>query len=180
MEIEEEQNINYLNDNEKNIRRFIMNTELDIFQNNNDYCIRPSNIPFNNSYEHQLIQNNSSSILSSSSNLVYYTLGKDLNNIYQAKKKLRKLFYDNEQNKIFGKSQLEIKNEDKKIAYKIIKNKVGNDNRIIELDMLINRSDFDQQMKNNRNFVERVFNNPYFSYHPKAEEISNYYSNFNI
>ena len=180
MEIEEEQNINYLNDYEKKIRRFIMNTELDIYQSNNDYCIRPLNIPFKNSYEHQIIENNSSSILSSSSNLIYYTLGNNLNNIYQAKKKLRKLFYDNEQNKIFGKSQLEIKNEDKKIAYKIIKNKVGNDNRIIELDMLINRSDFDQQMKNNRNFVERVFNNPYFSYHPKAEEISNYYSNFNI
>ena len=180
MEIEEEQNINYLNDDEKKIRRFIMNTELDIYQSNNDYCIRPLNIPFKNSYEHQIIENNSSSILSSSSNLIYYTLGNNLNNIYQAKKKLRKLFYDNEQNKIFGKSQLEIKNEDKKIAYKIIKNKVGNDKKFIELDMLINRSDFDQQMMNNRNFAEQVFNNPFFSYHPKAEEITNNYRNFNI
>ena len=50
MEIEEEQNINYLNDDEKKIRRFIMNTELDIYQSNNDYCIRPLNIPFKNSY----------------------------------------------------------------------------------------------------------------------------------
>ena len=179
MEIEEEQNINYLNNDEKKIRRFIMNSELDIFQNNNDYCIRPLNIPFNNSYEHQLIQNNSSSILTSSSNLIYYTLGKDLNNIYQAKKELRKLFYDNEQNKIIGKSQLEIKSEGKNIAYKIIKNKVGNEQKFIELDMLINRNDFVEQMKNNRNFAEQVFNNPFFSYHPKAEEITNNYRNFN-
>ena len=152
MEIEEEENINYLNDDEKEIRRFMMNTQIDIFQDNNNYCIRPQNvIPFDNSYEHQIIQNNSSNILSSSSNLIYYTLGNNLDNIYSSKKKLRKFFYNTKQNKI--------------------KNKVGNDNRYLILDMMINNEDFDMQMRENTVFRERIFNNPFFELHPKANEI---------
>lgn len=172
MEIEEEENINYLNDDEKEIRRFMMNTQIDIFQDNNNYCIRPQNvIPFDNSYEHQIIQNNSSNILSSSSNLIYYTLGNNLDNIHSSKKKLRKFFYNTKQNKIKNKSQEELGIENKNIVDKIVKNKVGNDNRYLILDMMINNEDFDMQMRENTVFRERIFNNPFFELHPKANEI---------
>lgn len=175
MEIDNE-NLEYLSDKDKIIGRLHTNTMIDIFQDNEGYCVR-DNLPFENSNEHRIIQNNCASILQSSSNLLFYAMGNGLDNINIAKNELKKKFHDIKQNKIIGLSQEEFDKAHKKLQQKIIRQKLITNPLYIQLDNMIKRQNFEELMKNDHAFALQVLTHQFFPFHPKYEEIMLKYHN---
>ena len=169
MEIDNE-NLEYLSEKEKLIGRLHTNTMIDIFQDNEGYCVR-GKLPFENSNEHRIIQNNSAAILQSSSNLLFYTMGNGLDNINIAKKQLKKYFYDIKQNKIMELSQEEFDKKHTKLQQKIIRQKLLTNPLYVQLDNMIKRQNFEELMRNDRVFALQVLTHQFLPFHPRYEEI---------
>lgn len=180
MEVENESN-NILTNEEKKICRMFTNSSLDIFQGNNEYCFRieKSNQTFDNSYEHRVIQDNSANILQSTSNLLFYTMGNAFDNVNISKQRLKKYFYDTEQNKIMNMSQKQINEKYEQIERKLIREQIKNNPSYIQLDTLMNRENFVDLLRNSREFSLTIINHQFFPFHPRYEEVLRLLESFN-
>ena len=165
-----------LTEEEQKIIRNYQNSKLNIYQTPENKYLFKFKSDFDNSYEHREIQNNSVQYLTSSSNLVYYTLGTECGSIYEAKNEIRNNFNSNYKTSINNKSEDEFKQQIKEIKYKINEHRFKNEPQFKALNDLINESDFDKKMKENNSYRKSVFLNQFFPYHKKCDEIINKYS----
>jgi hypothetical protein len=167
--------LNSLSHKDKQLIKIVNNSKLDIFQDNN-YCYRNNNtIPFENSYEHIIIQNNAANCLNNSSNLTLYAMNNGyVNNLYAAQKRVKRFFYDTEQNAINGVPQSQVENDVKKFKYDFVNEKLKDNNMFIHLKMLIERPNLFEMLKTNKVFVLSLISHPYFEFHPRHEEILKY------
>jgi hypothetical protein len=163
-------------DSELKIARKVMNSKIDIFQEPNSYVFRSKNIKqnFHNSYEHQIIQNDTAIILSSSSNLLLYSIANGDNDIHKSKYFLKKNFpmteaYD-------GKDCFrDMENQYNNLKKRIMMKKLENDEEFKQLCDFINNSKFHQLMTTNTNFAKFILYHKYLEYHSKYEEINKNY-----
>ena len=164
--------------NEKDLRLFrtYMNSKIDIFQSNEDFVFRNENVNqrYMGSFEHRQMQNNSAKILTSASNMLVYTLAKNLGNLEKSQRDLRKVFYcDREVSK--ENSVENIAKEHKEFKNKVMRKKLQNDHEYLTLCEFINNSRFHDIMMTNLNFLKYILSHKYFIYHPKYEEINEKY-----
>jgi hypothetical protein len=161
---------------EKEIKqaRTYMNSKIDIFQEPEDFVFRPVTLTqrIHNSYEHQIIQNDSSNILSSSSNLILYSITSGENNIHKTKKRLHNTFSMNNYKEPDAK---EIEKQYNQTKIKIMMKKLENDSEYKQLDEFINKERFHQLMITNKNFAKFILFHKYIKYHPKYEELNQKY-----
>lgn len=161
---------------EKEIKlaRRYMNSKIDIFQEPEKFAFRPINLTqrFHNSYEHQQIQNDSSDILSSSSNLLIHTIASGQNNLYKTKRQLQNTFSMKNYNEPNPK---QIEKQYNQTKTKIMIKKLENDSEYKQLDDFINKEKFHQLMMTNKNFAKFILFHKYIKYHPKYEEINQKY-----
>ena len=97
-----------------------------------------------------------------------------MNNLYAAQKRVKRFFYDTEQNTINGVPQNKIENDVKKFKYDLLNEKLKDNNMFIHLKMLIERPNLFEMLKTNKVFVLSIISHPYFEFHPKHEEILKY------
>ena len=180
MEIEEE-TVNSISERERKICRIYTNGQLDIFKSNGSFAFRPNkvNAKYENSYEHNELQNNSASILSSASNLFLYAMSNNFPTLHQAKAALRRNFYDTEQNKIMGLTSAEIEKENEKILLKLDRESFEGLLEYERFAQLIDNPNFDHMMRNDRTFLNTIIRSPLLAYHPRRNEILEAYQNFN-
>lgn len=180
MEIDEN-DLNSLSYKDKQLIKIVNNSKLDIFQNNN-YCYRNNNtVPFENSYEHTLIQNNAANCLINNSNLASFAINNGYtNNLYAAQKRVKRFFYDTEQNSINGVQQDKIESNIQKFKYDLINEKLKDNAMFTHLKMLIERPNLFEMLKTNRAFVLSIITHRYFEFHPKHDEILKYIRENNI
>jgi hypothetical protein len=159
-------------DKELKLARSFMNSKIDIFQDIDSYVFRNKEITqaFQNSYEHQQIQNDSAKILSSSSNLLLYTLGTNTNDLAKTKHDLKKTFTLTNED-INPLSINESENEYNKFKKKMMVKKLENDPDYNHLNQIINHPNFDQLMRSRLDVLKYVVTHRYLQYHPKGEEI---------
>ena len=160
-----------INEKDKTLFRSFMNTKIDIFQPNDGYVIRNSQFQkFQNSYEHRLMQDSSANILSNASNLLVYSLSKNIDGISRTKYQLKKIFV---QNKIedgqYDSESIEKKYED--FHNKTMRKKLQNDVEFQTLGSFLEHPRFEELMRTNPSFLRYIMNHKYIKYHPKYEEI---------
>ena len=157
------------------LARKVMNAKIDIFQEPNSYVFRNKNITqgFYNSYEHQIIQNDTVSLLSSSSNILLFSIANGDNNISLSRYSLRKNFIMNDADKKENCKDMEI--EYNKLKKRIMMKKLENDDEFKQLCDFINNPKFHQLMTTNRNFAKFILYHKYLEYHSKYEEINKNY-----
>jgi hypothetical protein len=157
--------------------RKYVNSKIDIYQDN-DGCVfrnkEKTNVDFYESYEHRQIQNEASKILSSSSNLLVYLLGKNLNSLESVKYSLIKCY---SQSEVEGKENNPkyVESEYLKFKRQIMVKKLKHDSEYAHLCRLIEHPQFYEWMDGNKSFVNYIINHKYFLYHPKCEEIRERY-----
>ena len=177
MEIEED-DINILTEEEQKIIRNYHNSKLNIYETpENNYFFRLKS-DYNNSFEHQEIQNNSAKYLISPSNFIFYTLGKNCNSIYEAEWEIKNNFNNTYKTSINTQNDDQLKKQIKEIKYKIIEHRFANTQEFKNLNDLLTDKNFDIKMKENSNFRNNVFLNKFFIYHKQSDEIINKYSQF--
>ena len=167
------------NVSEKDLKlyRKYMNSKIDIYQDNDGYVFRnkdKTNVDYYESYEHRQIQNEASKILSSSSNLLVYLLGKNMNNLEKVKNSLIKCF---SQSEVEGQENNPkyVESEYLKFKRKIMVKKLVNDTEYLHLCRLIDHPQFYEWMDGNKSFMNYVINHKYFQYHQRYEEIKERY-----
>jgi hypothetical protein len=164
------------NEKELKLYRTYMNSKIDIFQGNEDYVFRNENVNqgYMGSFEHRQMQNNSAKILTNASNMLVYTLAKNLGNLEKSQKELRKVFYfDREAEK--ENSVHNIAKEHKEFKKKIMRKKLQKDQEYLTLCEFINNSRFHDIMMTNLNFLRYILSHKYLVYHPRYEEINEKY-----
>ena len=175
MELDEE-DIKYLTEEEQQIIRNYQNSKLNIYQiKDNNYFFKFKS-DYNNSQEHQEIQNNSVQFLISPSNFIYYTLGTECGSIYEAEKEIKKNFNNIYKTSINTNKDDQLKKQIKEIKYKIIEHRFSNDEQYRQLCDLLNDKEFDKKMNEDFSFRNSVFLNKFFQYHRQSDEIINKYS----
>ena len=171
-----EEIFNLLNEDERKIMRSYQNSKLNIYQlNDEDYLFRNKS-KFGGSEENSQIEENAIHFLTSNSNLIYYTLANDCENIYEAKEKLNRVFSEIDHKIQCNKKSDELKKEIKNIRYKIIEKKFGGNNEFRRLNEEINNKNFNEKMLTDKIFRERLFLNVFFKYLKNADDI---YSQYN-
>lgn len=166
----------FLNEQDKNLYRSYMNTKIDIFQNNDGYVFRNKNIhPFYNSYEHFLMQDSTASILSSSSNLIIYSLSKNYQDINKSRHELRKIFHQKFVDDPSNQGNL-VEKKYKEFHNKTMREKLEDDEEYKSLKSLIDHPRFEQIMSSNHSFLRYILNHKYLRYHPRYEEIKEKYN----
>ena len=177
MELDEDE-INILTEEEQKIMRNYHNSKLNIYETPENKYFFSLKSDFNNSYEHQQIQNNSVKYLISPSNFIFYALGKECNSIYEAEWEIKNNFNNTRTNTINTQTDNNLKKQIKEIKYKIIEHRFANNPEFKDLQQLINDENFEKKMKENNYFRENVFLNRFFIYHAKSDDIINKYSEF--
>jgi hypothetical protein len=154
--------------------RTYMNSKIDIFQENDELVFRPNTVSqsFHESYEHQQIQNDASNILSSSSNLLMYTIASGENNIHKTKRHFQNAF---SMNNYKEPDSNEIEKQYKITKMKIMHKKLENDPEYKQLDEFINKEKFHQLMITNKNFAKFILFHKYIKFHPKYDELNQKY-----
>lgn len=178
MEVEDEILPQELTEKEKTICRTYMNSKLDIFQNNTEFLFRtPAVVPFKQSYERNIMMNEATSILSSHSDLLFYTVGGKFNNIHHSKRHLKNLFTQpsNASKSPTTLSSDQINEEFKDIEMKIMRNKLKSDSDYLAICSYINLQNFSQLFLTNKNFATMIMNYSYIQYHPKFKELQQLY-----
>ena len=176
MELDDDE-IKFLTEEEQKIIRNYHNSKMNIYQTpDNNYFFKLKG-DYNNSYEHQEIQNNSVKYLTSPSNFIFYTIGEGYESVYEAEREIKKNFNNVYKTSINNKSDDELKKQVKEIKYKLIEHRFSGDYQFRELNDLINDKDFDKKMKEISSFRNSVFFNDFFPYHKNSDEIINKYSN---
>jgi hypothetical protein len=166
--MEAESNI-LIDDKDKYIFRSFMNTKIDIFQDNDEYVVRDTKVhEFRDSYEHRLIQDSSSNILSNASNLLLYSLSKNYN-IEKTKHELRKTFLKKIGNIELEPNYMEKKYED--FHNETMRKKLENDNEYKTLCGFLEHPRFDDLMISNHSFLRYIMNHKYIKYHPKYQQL---------
>jgi hypothetical protein len=158
-----------IDEKEKQIFRSYMNTKIDIFQANDGFVMRSSkDHEFRDSYEHRLMQDSSSNILSNSSNLIIFSLSKN-SGIANIKHELRKTFLKNIGNKEMDPNIIEKKYED--FHNERMRKKLENDNEFKTLSGFLDHPRFDELMTSNHSFLRYIMNHKYIKYHPRYREL---------
>ena len=122
MDLDEDE-LKFLTEEEQKIMRNYQNSKLNIYQTPENKYFFKFKSDYNNSYEHREIQNNSAKYLASSSNFIFYTIGRDCNTVYEAEREIKNNFSNIYKTSINTMSQDQLKKEIKEIKYKIIENK---------------------------------------------------------
>lgn len=166
---------NEFQEKELKMYRSFMNTKIDIFQDSESFVFRTKSVkqPFFKSYEHELIQNEASGILSNSSDLLVFSLGKELDNLTLAKHQLKKSISMSKTHET--DIQMNTENEYKNFKKKIMMKKLANDSEYKQLSDFISSPQFESLMKTNINFARFILKHKYLCYHPKYEEIKTKY-----
>lgn len=168
-----------LTETEKIICRTYINSKLDIFQNNTEFLFRSlSVVPFKISYERKLMMNEAASILSSSSDFLFYTICGKFKNIHHSKRELNKVF-THPSNVFKSSPQMsseEITDEFNTIELKIMRNKLKSDPDYLTLCSYISHSHFYENFAINRSMASAIINHPYIRFHPKYKELQELYN----
>ena len=174
----DDDDIKFLTEEEQKIFRNYQNSKLNIYQtpDNNYFFKLKSN--YDNSYEHQEIQNNSVKYLISPSNFIFYTIGSDCESIYEAEREIKNNFNTIYNASISNKTDDQLKKQIKEIKHKIIEHRFANDVYFKQLNELLNDKDFDIKMVENIEFRNDVFLNKFFIYNKKSDEIFNKYAKY--
>ena len=174
----DDDDIKFLTEEEQKIFRNYQNSKLNIYQtpDNNYFFKLKSN--YDNSYEHQEIQNNSVKYLISPSNFIFYTIGTDCESIYEAESAIKNNFNTIYNASISNKTDDQLKKQIKEIKHKIIEHRFANDVYFKQLNDLLNDKDFDIKMVENIEFRNDVFLNKFFIYNKKSDEIFNKYAKY--
>jgi len=157
--------------------RTYMNSKIDIYQDNDSYVFRnesKTNQKYFESFEHRQIQNEAAKILSSSSNLLVYMLGKSENDLKKIERRMIKSFSQSE----IEKNSKNIEKEYNQFKTKVMQKKLENDREYKSLCDLINHPLFHQVMTRDKSFLIYILNHKYFPYHPRYEEIQGKYTKY--
>jgi hypothetical protein len=167
----------HCSEKEIKLARNYMNAKIDIFQDIDSYVFRNKEITqeFKNSYEHELIQNDSAKILSNSSNMLIYCLGNGVDDITKAKHLLKKNF-------TLDISQPIDQIEDEYTAFKkkMMIKKLETDPDYTHLCTIISHPSFHQLMMSRNDVLRYVISHRYLQYHPQHEEIIKKYKFFHL